>query len=188
MRKTQISISIVALVIIAIHLGWPAINIDSITLILLIVAIVPWLAQLFKSVEFPGGWKIEFKEFMQAEQRASDAGLLSGQVDPARKYSYQIVADEDANLALAGLRIEIEKRLMRIAHSHNLDGTRSSAGRLLRLLGQKDLLSNQEQAVLSDMMSLLNSAVHGAQIDGRTANWAMDVGPRLLASLDEKVK
>lgn len=69
-----------------------------------------------------------------------------------------------------------------------MDTGRSSAGRLLRLLGQRDLISHQEQSVLADMMGLLNGAVHGAKIDNRAADWAMDVGPRLLASLDEKIK
>ena len=37
------------------------------------------------------------------------------------------------------------------------------------------------------MINLLNSAVHGAKVDSRSANWAIDIGPRLLTSLDERV-
>jgi len=33
----------------------------------------------------------------------------------------------------------------------------------------------------------LNGAAHGAETDLRAADWAMDVGPRLLAALDEKI-
>lgn len=187
MRWIQVIITSCALAIAGVHLYWPDLKIDSITLTLLIVAVVPWVAQLFKSLELPGGWKIEFQELQKAQQRADAAGLLSGSVDPTTQYSFQLVAEEDANLALAGLRIEIEKRLSQIAESHKLDASRSSAGRLLRLLGQKELLSNEEQSVLADMMGLLNGAVHGAAIDPRSADWAMNVGPRLLASLDEKI-
>ncbi len=124
----------------------------------------------------------------KAKKRADEAGLLSGKVKSETPHSFQLVADEDPNLALAGLRIEIEKRLTQIAESYQIDSGRSSAGRLLRMLGQKDLLSHREQSILADMMGLLNGAVHGAKIDSRAADWAMDVGPRLLASLDEKIK
>lgn len=188
MKKVQVVISCVAFAIATLHMVWPSLNIDSITIALLIVAVLPWFGQLFKSLEFPGGWKVEFKEFAQAERKANAAGLLSGQVNPEIQYSYQLVADEDANLALAGLRIEIEKRLVRIACSYGLNYENSSAGRLLRLLAKENVLNRQEQSVLSDMMGLLNSAVHGAQIDNRTADWVMEVGPKLLASLDEKIK
>ncbi|MBO8092415.1 MAG: hypothetical protein J7D60_03795 [Prosthecochloris sp.] len=188
MRTTQIIITAIALIIAGVHLKWPGLKIDSITLTLLLVAIVPWLSQIFKSLELPGGWKIEFHDLQKAKKRADEAGLLSGKVQLASPYSFQLVADEDPNLALAGLRIEIEKRLNQIADSYQIDSGRSSAGRLLRILGKQDLLSHQEQSVLADMMGLLNGAVHGAKIDSRAADWAMDVGPRLLASLDEKIK
>lgn len=188
MKITQISITVVALSIAIIHLTYPALKIDSITLALLLVAAIPWLAQLFKSLEFPGGWKIEFKEFQTTKKRADEAGLLSGKVQPEASYSFQLVANEDPNLALAGLRIEIENRLNQIAKSYQINSGRSSVGRLLQALRQKELLSNQEQSVLADMINLLNEAVHGAKIDTRATDWAMDIGPRLLASLDEKIK
>jgi len=65
-RITQIFITSIALTILAIHLIWPDLKIDATTLILLIIAVVPWLAQTFKSLEFPGGWKIEFQELENA--------------------------------------------------------------------------------------------------------------------------
>lgn len=188
MRTTQITITVAALIIAFVHLKWPDLKIDSITLTLLLVAVVPWLSQIFKSLELPGGWKVEFQDLQKAKKRADEAGLLSGKVQSESPYSFQLVVDDDPNLALAGLRIEIEKRLNQIAESYQMDTGRSSAGRLLRLLGQRDLISHQEQSVLADMMGLLNGAVHGAKIDNRAADWAMDVGPRLLASLDEKIK
>jgi len=49
-----------------------------------VVAVVPWFAPLFKSLEFPGGWKVEFQELqkaaIRAEQAGSDSafGLVSG--------------------------------------------------------------------------------------------------------------
>ena len=37
---------------------------------------------------------------------------------------------------------------------------------------------------LTDMLGTLNNATHGAGTSKEAAEWAMDVGPRLLMSLD----
>ena len=76
-RKTQIAISGIAVVFVAVHLVWPEIEIDATTLTLLAAAAVPWLLPLFKTVELPGGLKVEFRELQAAEQRAEEAGLLA---------------------------------------------------------------------------------------------------------------
>jgi hypothetical protein len=189
-RKIQFSITIAAIIFVAVHLIWPNLAIDAVTLTLIIVAILPWLAPLFKSVELPGVVKVEFQDLQQAREKADRAGLLSAPADAASlpRYSFQLVADEDPNLALAGLRIEVERRLVQIAESHGQPTVRQSAGALLRRLAELQLITGQEQSVLADMLGLLNSAVHGAAVDGRAAEWAMEVGPRLLRSLEDKVK
>src|SRR5438034_7774828 len=60
-------------------------------------------------------------------------------------------------------------------------------GQLLRELSQREALDSDERAVLSDLVNLLNNAVHGATIDPRASRWAIEVGPRLLKTLDERV-
>ena len=139
-RKTQVLITIFSLVLVGVHLLWPDLKIDAITLILLAAAAIPWLLPLFKRIELPGGVKIEFQELQATEQRAAEAGLLDESPDPApsHEYSFQVVADEDANLALAGLRIEIERRLGSLAESAGIGNTKLSIGRLVRLLGNTD--------------------------------------------------
>jgi hypothetical protein len=62
-RIVSILISVIAVAIAFVHLLVPALKIDWITLALLGVAIVPWLSPLLKSIEGPGGWKVEFREF-----------------------------------------------------------------------------------------------------------------------------
>ena len=188
-KRLQIGITAIAGLIIIIHLIWPSLAIDAITLTLIIVAIIPWLAPLFKSLEFPGGWKVEFKDLAKAKEKADEAGLLapSADVNASLEYPFQIVAEDDANLALAGLRIEVERRLRELAQSAGISIQRASVGRLMRLLFEKEILTKQEYSVLSDMIGLLNAAVHGAEVDSKAADWAMEVGPRLLKALDEKI-
>jgi len=188
-KRLQISITAIAGLIIAIHLIWPSLAIDAITLTLIIVAAIPWLAPLFKSLEFPGGWKVEFKDLAKAKEKADEAGLLapSADVNASLEYPFQIVAEDDANLALAGLRIEVERRLRELAQSAGISIQRAGVGRLMRLLFEKEILTKQEYSVLSDMIGLLNAAVHGAEVDSKAADWAMEVGPRLLKALDERI-
>lgn len=189
MRDIQISITLIALVLILLRIAFPSIQIDGITLTLLLVAGLPWLIPLLKSLELPGGWKLEFQDFQELKNKADKVGLLVDEdiKDEEQKYSFELVADEDPNLALAGLRIEIEKRLTEIALSYDIDARRTSVGRLLQMLSQKQILTKEESSVLFDMVGLLNSAVHGAQVDKNSANWAVEVGKKLLKGLDEKI-
>lgn len=190
LKRLQYGVTLCALLIALMHLIWPMLTIDAITVTLLFIALVPWLAPLFKSLELPGGWKIEFQDFERARTKADKAGLLArvNVVRPQKKYSFQIVAKEDPKLALAGLRIEIEKRLNEIAESNGLQAEKTGVGKLLRILGEKELLSQEQRSVLADMVGLLNAAVHGGEIDERATEWALDVGPRLLDALETKTK
>jgi len=190
LKHLQYGITLGALLVAVAHLIWPNLTIDAITVTLLFIALVPWLAPLFKSLEFPGGWKIEFKDFEKAGVQAGKVGLLARVtvVKPQKRYSFQIVAKEDPRLALAGLRIEIEKKLTEIAESKGLKTKKLGIGQLLRILGEKELLSQDQSSVLLNIVRLLNTAAYDRDIDKRTAEWALDVGPRLLDTLETKTR
>ena len=189
-KPIQITITAVAIALVVIHSIRPSWTIDSITIVLLVIAVIPWLAPLFKSLKFPGGWEIEFRDLQQARDKAVKAGLLPplGTTSKAEEYSFELVAERDPNLALAGLRIEIEKRLRQLAISRNLSIQKTaSTGNLLNTLSHAQVLNPDERSVLADMLGLLNSAVHGATVDPRAASWAIEVGSPLLKSLDDRI-
>ncbi|GAB6096440.1 hypothetical protein JCM14469_26930 [Desulfatiferula olefinivorans] len=190
LKRLRQTVTLCALILAIAHLIWPHIAIDAITLALIVIAILPWLAPLVKSLELPGGWKVEFQELQRAASRADTAGLLAA--EPSRtedSFSFQSISKRDPNLALAGLRIEIEKRLSKLAEVNNIEQRRPMGiGQLLRALAQREVLTNEERSILSDMVNMLNAAVHGATVDRQTADWAIDVGPRLLTSLDERIE
>lgn len=189
LKKLRQYVSLGALLLALAHLIWPDLAIDAIALALIVIAILPWIAPLVKSLELPGGWRVEFQELQKAASRAEAAGLLAA--EPSKKeavFSFQSIATQDPNLALAGLRIEIGKRLSLLAEIHGLNSHRPmGVGRALRALAQAKVLTNEERSIISDMVNMLNAAVHGAEVDSRAANWAIEVGPRLLTSLDELV-
>lgn len=191
LKRLRQVVSLGALGLALAHIIMPELAIDAVTLALMVIAILPWLAPLVKSLELPGGWKVEFQELQKAASRAESAGLLAAEPSPEESaFSFQSIASRDPVLALAGLRIEIEKRLARLVDAHGLNESRRplGVGQLLRLLTQAQVLTNEERSILADMVHLLNSAVHGADVDSRAAAWAIDIGPRLLTSLDERVR
>ena len=73
---TKMAISLVALVLILLHMGWSEIRIDSITIGLLVLGLLPWLAVLLESAELPGGWKVRFRE-LQGEQEKQKGDIES---------------------------------------------------------------------------------------------------------------
>lgn len=184
-RRVRFTVTLAALGLALTHLLFPSLAIDVITLGLLAVAIIPWLAPLIKSLELPGGWKVELQEMYQVSTRAQDAGLISDSDSLAAEHSFQLVADRDPNLALAGLRIEIERRLLRLAEQHQVPLRSRGISTILRELDKRGVLTTEQRSVLSDMVGLLNSAVHGAEVDQRASEWAMQIGPGLLQSLDK---
>jgi hypothetical protein len=195
-KKVQMGISSVALLIVIFHMVWPSAAIDSVTVALLIIAIFPWLAPLFRSIEFPGG-KVEFyTELTEAEKKVEQSGLIGAKVklaadfvaadfDTKKLYSFQSVAEEDPQLALAGLRIEIEKRLRAMAEKLHFHTNKKSIGirELLMMLYERDIISSGEREALSGLVDVLNKAVHSEGVDERSAQWALYVGPKILEGL-----
>lgn len=183
--------TLVAFILIVIHMFYPDIRIDSITLGLMVIAILPWLASVFKSIELPGVMKLELQDVQKIANKADKVGMIEkdtakiNQVD----YTFQIVAKEDPKLALAGLRIEIEDRLRKIAEKSNIKINNMGLNHIMKILLSHDLITTDEEEVLSDMIALLNAAVHSDEkrYDYRNANWALDVGTKLLNNLSQRL-
>jgi hypothetical protein len=73
LRTLKVGTTIGAVVLAALHLWIPEAKIDAITLALFAIAILPWLQPIFKSVELPGGFKVEMQEIREAVRNASGA-------------------------------------------------------------------------------------------------------------------
>ena len=184
-RKIQYAITLGALLLALVHLLWPSLTIDSITLSLVVIAVLPWLAPLLKTLKLPGGLEVEFKELEATEARLEKSGLLPPKEKTAPlAHSFLSVAREDPRLALAGLRIEIEKRLAALVEKSGGRPRVKGVGGYLYHLRDSGVLTQEQQSVLADMVGILNSAVHGGEVRNDIALWALDVGPKLLAELD----
>jgi uncharacterized protein YecT (DUF1311 family) len=196
-RITQIFITVSAILVGLIHLFFPNLKIDAIFITLIIIAIIPWLEPLLKSVELPGGLKVEFQDFKKIEEEAIKAGLIKGDGKTEIKeitttnsdtFSFIEIAEQNEELALVGFRIEIEKRLRSLADKYSIESNRYSVTRLIEALAKEEILTIAEKTSLLDIISTLNKASHGMEYDQRSANWVIENGPKILDSLDEKLE
>ncbi len=190
--KTKIAISTICVILAAAHLIWPDVKVDMVTLVLLVVAILPWLAAVIRSVELPGGFKIELQDVKAATEKVTggktaaagqpDKPPVGGDIQYLRE-----IASSDPNLALVGLRIEIERRLSQLAERAQIPSARRSAGAMLRDLMAREQIDRQTAAGLGELIALGNQAAHGAEVSPNAAAWALDTGPLILEVLDRLI-
>jgi hypothetical protein len=179
-------ITLSALAIALTHLLWPGLAIDAITLVLIGIAVVPWLAPIFRSLEFPGGWKFEFAEVKKAAKQAEQAGLLApAPSEPENELAFQQLIDTDPILALAGLRIEIEKRIRSLALKNGIPAKRRPIHAMLDDLTSRGVLDERVTFTLRGMANFASHAIHGDRIEPEATEFVFSEAPRLLKTLDD---
>lgn len=103
----------------------------------------------------------------KAESTSSGSATLEVVKSKEDEPAFMELAARGPNLALARLRIELEKELRKVAERHALavDNTRGSLTTLARQRGRAGILTAEQVSVLSDLAVTLNRAVHGADVD-----------------------
>lgn len=183
-KRLRLAITIVSiLLIIGRFVFFPNLELDTVMLFLLAFAVFPWLAPIISSVEVPG-LKIEFKDLEAAKKEAKEVGLLAypNAIDTVL---FPAFVQNDPNLALAGLRIAIEDHLRKLV-SKSSQAEEKTLSQILDRLRVMKVLSDAEYNVLTRIIWLLDQAVHGAEVDSSSVQWAKDVGPLLIQALDKK--
>jgi len=189
-KLLRIVLSSVAAIVAVAHVSRPDLQIDGVTVTLIAIALLPWLSPIFRSVELPGGLKVEYQNLKEIADRAEKVGLIKhrpGEISVASEFSFEDVAREDPLLGLAGLRIEIERQLRAIAESHGLAVPDKGIAALLLILGSKGLLTVEEMKTLQQLVGILNAAVHGSFVDDSAAEWALTSGKNLVLGLQARV-
>ena len=94
-----------ALVLALIHILFPQLEIDEITIALIIIAIIPWFAPLLRRLELPGGVKIEFKDVKSATEKITGGAQIRAFTLAREASAFQQIAETDPNLFLVALII-----------------------------------------------------------------------------------
>ena len=181
----KLFITVGAIVFVIVHLVWPNLLIDAITLGLIVIAILPWLSSLIESAEFPGGWKIKFRDIEAAGEKVASESSIEAPT-PTIEPAFLSIAELDPNLSLVGLRIEIEKRLRSLAKKRSLPKQRS-LNALLDQLSRHHVLKEVSITGLRELIEAGNQAAHGAKVEESVALWALEHGPKILATLDAEL-
>lgn len=183
-------ISLIAVGVLILRIVYPQLNIDSITLGLIVVAILPWMSDLIESAKFPGGWEVRFRDLQAAGEKitARVAPRAEKLEEPnLPRPTFVTIAENDPNLALVGMRIEIERRLREYASQHQLTATGRLTS-LLKELAQKQVLPRETIRGLEVLIQAGNEAAHGAVVPPDVAGWAIETGPEVLLALDTQLQ
>jgi hypothetical protein len=138
--------------------------------------------------------QITFNEHLAASQlgtAARHAGMdfidaeVVGHREERGEVTPQNLLGQDNSLALAKLRIDIERELKRVASSVGLDEGVGYLGirRLATELAKRQVLDPGAVAVLDDILSVANQAVHGKEVSTDTAAAVIRLGEQLIGIL-----
>jgi hypothetical protein len=186
--RWQITISLISAALLACHLLWPQIKLDTPAVFLIVLCFLPWLGVVFKSVELPGGAKVEYRDvLLRASRKLEEVGLLQAYRRQAEDPLYLGLVDKDPNLALAGLRIDIERRLRTLGRSLGSNDPRENLRQVVNMIGSRGLFTQVQTDAMNGILKSLNIAVHGGKIPRDDAEEIMEKGIRLLDSIDKRI-
>jgi len=162
---------------------------------------------LFKKLNklvLPGGTSIDFgKEIKEAEKLSEE--VKNAPVDKSRKQAptipiteanarmlslglelspsgldmnkYMDLAKEDPNIALAGLRMELEILVTNVAKGFKIEIVPyKSTLRVLKSLYDSGAVSSDQYSLLRKIINLCNAAIHGTRVSREEAESVIDLG------------
>ena len=171
--------------------------IDNFIILIYFMSSIPFIAQYMKKVKFPGGG-FEFKEEIRKTGKlinlsstakisthinASLSVVKSETLDNARK-----LLDSDPVLALAALRIEIEKSLKVIAKKLDLPiKEKRSITEIIVDLNRKEIFSYEQVKILRKIIQMCNKAIHGAVISKSEAKEIIFLTEKFYRTLENSI-
>jgi hypothetical protein len=217
MGKIKYFISFAAIILLLLHIFLPSLGIDLTAIALLFISVLPFAGPLLKALassgvkklELPGGIKIELADAKAATDKvirgwgnlslppfkASGTGTVSKSDDLRRQIPSEDpiayireVGKTDSNLSLVAFRIEVEKRLRKLAESFQIKSDKTSLGQLIRELQNKRILPSEVASGLMDLVALGNRAAHGVEVSPNAADWVLDIGSSIILVMDNLLK
>jgi len=181
---------IFGITLIIIHGFWPNFfTIDTITVLIFFVLLLPFLAPYLKRAKIPGA-EFEFKEKIEEAKKTVQYTVEKAKEDE-RTGKYKISRFEtfkvstakklleiesDPALALASLRMEIEKKLRIITDFLNIKGRDDMPiSLIMEKLGERQMLHSEQIKALREIIALCNKAIHGYDVKKDEAKEIIDL-------------
>ncbi|MCK4558617.1 MAG: hypothetical protein KAV45_02465 [Calditrichia bacterium] len=93
---------------------------------------------------------------------------------------YRNLAQQDPNIALAGLIIEVDIMSRNLAKGFNIEiSTKDSGIRLLNKLNEKSAITTNQKELAIQILEICNQAIHGQQVSVAEALNVIDIADKL---------
>ena len=165
--------------------------IDNFIILIYFISSIPFIAQYMKKAKFPGA-EFEFKEEISETQKLvqlsveqAEKAECAGEAKILPFETFKLSAagellDYDPVLALAALRIEIEKRLRSATDFLDLPmRDKLSISKLIEAVNRKELLSFEQIKALRKIVNMCNKAIHGSLISREEARGIIGLAKEL---------
>jgi len=163
--RLQVIVTVAALAIVSVHHFWPAFHADAFTATFLLVAVLPWLGPLLKSIKLPGGLEVELRELREEIDQTKGAvasATIRAQVGAATvsgsRGQSSLVEEHGTRASLLALGTEYER--VRDSSPEGWARTESMSQVLARMFREADSIREL------DIVPLLASTSRGERLAG----------------------
>lgn len=165
-------------------------SVDSTSILLLIIILISPFITSIKKIKY-GDFEAEIdpKEIQKIKFEAEkhiEPQLEDNELRPEIYTATDVIrelAASDPVIALAKIRIELEKVLTRLSRVTSIENKRYSLGALVHKLITHEIISPHIGKSLKEVIGICNRAIHGEAISDESANTIVDLGVELLEDI-----
>ena len=182
---------LIALMLLVSHsLKLATLSVDATSILLLIIMLISPFVSAIKKIKY-GDFEAEIdpKEIQRIKSEAEKNIDFSLQDDNEKleinktTNTIKEIAESDSVLALAKIRIEIEKILTLIARASSIEIDRITLGALVNKLSNQEIISPGVSSSLREVVGICNRAIHGESISDESAKTIIDLGVEIIDDL-----
>jgi len=181
---------IIAFILLVIHsFNVKSINVDSTSILLLIIMLISPFILAIKKIKY-GDFEAEIDSHeVQKIKDNVEKNIDSRRDNEVRPEIYmatdaiRVLAESDPAIALAKVRIELEKVLTRLARMTLIGTEKLQLGSIVQKLSNHEIITAQTGKSLGEVISICNRAIHGEYISEDDAKTIVELGIELLENL-----
>lgn len=190
MRLYRWTILVIGIGLIVLNAFYPNLfKINAFTILILFILSIPTVAPYLKEAKFPGAkfvFKDEIVKTKKLVQKSLEEAEKQIKISPFETFKLSPVKEQlesDYILALAALRIEIEKKLKRAANFLDIpERDKRRLSQIINALQRKEILFPEQISALKKILNMCNKAIHGEPVSKSEANQIVDLADELNKS------